>query len=80
MNWKKRTWTLAAFLFLLSAPAWSAGARRNLSSELSRLMAKAGVKKDIVKPPKGLLKHEYLVPSGPIFSSSIGTCISWAWR
>ena len=34
-------------------------------SEISRLFARFGLKKNIVKPPAGILKHEYLVPAGP---------------
>ena len=34
-------------------------------SEISQLFAKYGVKQSIVKPPAGILKHEYLVPAGP---------------
>jgi neutral trehalase len=33
--------------------------------EIAGLFAKYNVKQDVVKPPKGILKHEYLVPSGP---------------
>ncbi len=36
-------------------------------AELSRLIAEHHAKQDIVKPPRGLLKHEYLVPAGPYF-------------
>jgi putative isomerase len=35
--------------------------------ELSGLFQKYKVKEGIVKPPKGLLKYPYLVPSGPYF-------------
>lgn len=35
------------------------------SSEISQLFEKYGFKKNIVKPPSGILKHEYLVPAGP---------------
>ncbi len=34
-------------------------------SEISQLFAKYGFKQNIVKPPSGILKHEYLVPAGP---------------
>lgn len=34
-------------------------------SEISRRFAKYGFKKNIVKPPGGILKHEYMVPAGP---------------
>lgn len=47
--------------------AASARAQNRETDELSQLLAKSGAKRDIVKPAKGLLKHEYLVPSGPYF-------------
>ena len=34
-------------------------------SEISQLFARYSFKKNIVKPPSGLLKHEYMVPAGP---------------
>ena len=37
------------------------------SSEISQLFAKYHAKQDVVKPPQGMLKHEYLVPAGPYF-------------
>ncbi len=36
-------------------------------TEISRLFRKYKVKEGIVKPPRGLLKYPYLVPSGPYF-------------
>ncbi len=36
-------------------------------AEISRLFQKYKVKEGIVKPPRGLLKYPYLVPSGPYF-------------
>ncbi|MGH9447890.1 MAG: amylo-alpha-1,6-glucosidase, partial [Terriglobia bacterium] len=36
-------------------------------TRIERLFEKYGVKKSIVKPANGLLKHPYLVPSGPYF-------------
>ena len=36
-------------------------------SELTRLFEQNKVKDGILKPPSGLLKHPYLVPSGPYF-------------
>lgn len=45
----------------LAIPA--AGAQQQ--SEISRLFTEHGLKKNIVKPPGGILKHEYLVPAGP---------------
>ena len=41
----------------------SAGAQQQ--SEMARLFAEHGFKKEIIKPPAGILKHEYLVPAGP---------------
>jgi putative isomerase len=37
------------------------------ASVLSSLIAQHALKRDIVKPPKGLLLHEYIVPDGPYF-------------
>ncbi|MGH9430987.1 MAG: amylo-alpha-1,6-glucosidase [Terriglobia bacterium] len=37
------------------------------SSEITQLFKQHQLKENIVKPPKGLLKHQYLVPSGPYF-------------
>jgi putative isomerase len=34
---------------------------------LASLIAKNALKRNIVKPPKGLLLHEYIVPAGPYF-------------
>ncbi len=45
--------------------AASASARNK--TEVSQLFQKYKVKDKIVKPPKGLLKYPYLVPSGPYF-------------
>jgi hypothetical protein len=36
-------------------------------TEISQLFASHGFKNNVVKPPGGLLHHEYLVPSGPYF-------------
>lgn len=38
---------------------------RSQQSEISQLFAKYGFKTNIVKPPSGILTHEYLVPAGP---------------
>lgn len=54
--------TLAVLLALAAA-----GARAQTTAELARLFEKARVKQNIIKPPNGLLKHQYLVPSGPYF-------------
>lgn len=63
-SFENATSALTAFALMM---ANTANARGQSEAELSRLLAKAGAKKDIVKPAKGLLKHEYLVPSGPYF-------------
>ncbi len=34
-------------------------------SEISQLFSKYGFKTNIVKPPHGILKHQYMVPAGP---------------
>ena len=39
--------------------------RAQQQSEMSQLFAKYGLKQNIVKPPAGILKHDYLVPAGP---------------
>lgn len=52
----------AAFGILLAS---SAAAQSG--SEISRLFAQIHAKENVVKPPKGILKHEYLVPAGPYF-------------
>jgi len=49
---------LACFFSAISSPAQQ-------QSEISQLFAKYGFKQNIVKPPAGILKHEYLVPAGP---------------
>jgi putative isomerase len=40
---------------------------RAQTSEISRLFVQMHAKENVVKPPKGILKHEYLVPAGPYF-------------
>lgn len=35
--------------------------------EISRLIAQIHAKENVVKPAKGILKHQYLVPAGPYF-------------
>jgi neutral trehalase len=51
---------LAAANFMLPAAACA-----QEPGEISKLFKQYDVKRDVVKPPKGILKHEYLVPSGP---------------
>lgn len=48
---------LLSVLGIRSAPAQQ--------SEISDLFAQYGFKKNIVKPPNSILKHEYMVPAGP---------------
>lgn len=38
-----------------------------LQSEILRLFSQCKLTENVVKPPKGILKHPYLVPSGPYF-------------
>ena len=37
------------------------------ATELAAFIAQHALKRNIVKPPKGLLLHEYIVPAGPYF-------------
>lgn len=50
-------------MVLLVAP----GAFAQSGSEISRLFVQIHAKENVVKPPRGILKHEYLVPAGPYF-------------
>jgi putative isomerase len=52
---------LACGLFLTCA------ARAQTGSEISRLFVQIHAKENVVKPPRGILKHQYLVPAGPYF-------------
>jgi putative isomerase len=54
---------LALCTLLLAAPAEAA----ENSETLSALFAKHELKTKVVKPPLGLLRHEYIVPDGPYF-------------
>jgi putative isomerase len=42
-------------------------AKAQVKSEISQLFEKYHAKQNVIKPPKGILKHEYLVPAGPYF-------------
>lgn len=42
-------------------------ARSQTGNEISRLFVQIHAKANVVKPPKGILKHQYLVPAGPYF-------------
>lgn len=52
-------------LAMTLAAAFAASAAGARQSEISQFFATYGFKKNIVKPPAGILKHEYLVPAGP---------------
>ena len=54
---------LLGLLVLWVPPAMKAQNR----SEISQLFEKYHAKQNVVKPPQGILKHEYLVPAGPYF-------------
>ena len=65
--------TLAVLVLAVTIAPVSA-ARRGLQQpdraqqvSLSSLIASHNLKRDIVKPPRGLLLHEYIVPAGPYF-------------
>jgi len=45
----------------------ASAAQAQNGTEISRLIAQIHAKENVVKPPKGILKHEYLVPAGPYF-------------
>ncbi|HAH07581.1 MAG TPA: hypothetical protein DCM05_13855 [Elusimicrobia bacterium] len=53
---------LLALSLALAAPAAA-----QKEGDLAFLLRKHKVKENVVKPPKGILKHEYLVPAGPYF-------------
>ena len=60
------TWFRAAVLLLallVVQPSAGGQERRSLSS----LIASHQLKRNIVKPPNGILGHEYIVPAGPYF-------------
>lgn len=54
------------WLLFLTSFASLAGAAQN-ETEIQRLFKEHHFKQTIVKPPKGILKYPYLVPSGPYF-------------
>jgi neutral trehalase len=60
-----RPWKRAAILGALLVLCAGAQAPAQQLSEIARLFQQHKVKQDVVKPPQGLLKHEYLVPAGP---------------
>jgi putative isomerase len=46
---------------------WATAAPAQTSGEISRLFVQIHAKENVVKPPRGILKHPYLVPAGPYF-------------
>ena len=61
---RKRNWLKTAALFFMLATV-SLPAADQPQNELSKYFEKYHAKENVVKPPKGLLKYEYLVPAGP---------------
>ena len=54
--------------FFLALPSLLIGAPQDQDgSELAQLITEYHLKQNVVKPPSGILKHEYLVPAGPYF-------------
>jgi putative isomerase len=62
-----RTTVRRVLLWLLPVQIGAFGHAADDSAALATLIAQHGLKRDIVKPPKGLLLHEYIVPDGPYF-------------
>lgn len=56
-----------AVLAAIPVRARQGAQERIAKDELSRLFAEGHFKENVVKPPKGILKHPYLVPAGPYF-------------
>lgn len=54
-------------LVLVPALATRAQTASPQATGISRLIAQIHAKQNVVKPPKGILKHQYLVPAGPYF-------------
>jgi hypothetical protein len=54
-------------LCLLCLATGTATLAQNDTDQLARFIAEHGLKRDIVKPPNGILLHEYIVPDGPYF-------------
>ena len=63
-NWQ---WSGPVFSFVVFMAMSCLPAAARDGSKLSPLFLQYKVKEGIVKPAKGLLKHTYLVPSGPYF-------------
>ena len=52
----------------VAAPVQSTAAGKSqVKSEISQLLEQYHAKQNVIKPPKGILKHQYLVPAGPYF-------------
>lgn len=69
-KWKsgKLSLTMCVGLLTLLVAGPSAHAQAaNGETEIEQLFVKNHIKSNIVKPPKGILKYPYLVPSGPYF-------------
>ena len=58
---------LLVAVFVVMAGVGIPSASAHDEGELARLVQKYKIKQGIVKPPQGLLKYPYLVPSGPYF-------------
>jgi putative isomerase len=58
---------IAVGLSLLLTGAAHARQSPAAGSEIIRLFAQIHAKQNVIKPPKGILKHPYLVPAGPYF-------------
>lgn len=58
---------LAALCILAPLRCFAGPAQDSAETKLQHLIEKHQFKRDIVKPARGLLKHPYLVPSGPYF-------------
>ena len=57
---------LGCFSLIFPSYLFSAPQDQN-ASELAKQITEFHLKQDIVKPPSGILRHEYLVPAGPYF-------------
>ena len=62
---RRLCWRVLSLIVSIVSCGLPAGAQGQ--SKLTRLFEKNKIKDGILKPPAGLLKHPYLVPSGPYF-------------
>jgi neutral trehalase len=67
MNQSQRGLVLTCLLTGGTVLIAARGTASPVETDILKLFDQAQVKEAIIKPPKGLLKHEYLVPSGPYF-------------